>query len=98
MYLVNIYAPNKEANKKAFFAKMVRQLELFGIDPSDTIVTAGDWNSIFDNKLDICDKSCDGNTVNTEVKLLISNFDLCDIWRTRNNKKRRYMYRKKTNI
>ncbi len=36
---------------KGFFAEMVRQLELFGIDSGDT---TWDWNSIFDNKLDKC--------------------------------------------
>ena len=60
------------------------------------IVTAGDWNSIFDNKLDKCDKSCDGNIVNVEMKSLINSYDLCDVWRTRNNERRRYTYRQKT--
>ena len=49
--LINVYAPNKEGNKKSFFKDLLAVVKTFGIDASKLIIAGGDFNSIF-NALD----------------------------------------------
>ena len=93
---INIYAPNKENEKKTFFKDLLNVIQALDISPNDHIIAGGDWNTIFNLSLDKSGGTNYGNTVITEMQEIIDVLDLCDIRRTRNVGVKRYTYRQKT--
>ena len=97
LVLINIYAPNKENEKKGFFSNLSNILQTMNITENDCIISGGDWNSIFNDQVDKCGGRTDiGNNVVTEMKSMIDTLDLYDIWRIRNFNIKRFTYRQKT--
>ena len=80
--LVNIYAPNKASERKAFF----NSVKHFCSKAEDPRIIAGDYNCV-QNPLIDRKKSSNKNTADDgarELNDLISYLDLEDIWRRRN--------------
>ena len=82
--LGNIYAPNKIKEQCNFFVELQQKLDDFITIQDQRIIIGGDFNVIMDQNLD-----CAGGSPKEKesVKFLNDiclNYDLIDIWRTRN--------------
>ena len=95
--IINLYyADNDQAGQQVTFAKLESLLESFDIKEDCKIILGGDFNVIFDKHLDT-----DGGSpclkVGTNQKLMdiLSEYDLCNIFRVRNHKLRRFAWRQK---
>ena len=92
--LINIYAPNKEKEQIEFLEDIRRILITEKVIAADNNVFAGDWNMVLDKDMD---KLGGQNSVKSRsvVKLreLINDYNLIDIWRLKNEKKKRYTWR-----
>ena len=95
--IINLYADNDEAGQLVTFAKLESLLESFHIKEERKTILGGDFNIIFDKRLD-----ADGGSpclkVETIQKLIdiMSEYDLCAIFRVRNPELRRFSWRQKT--
>ena len=49
---MNVYAPSKQHKKSAFFKLLHNELELANVTENDKIISAGGWNSVFDEEID----------------------------------------------
>ena len=96
MSLVNIYAPNVQIEKQMFYKSLKDRLSKSNIDINDKIIIGGDWNTITDPKLD---KSggimIESETVTDEMKSLLLDFDLTDIWRQQHPETKRFTFRQR---
>ena len=85
--LVNIYNPNTETEKVATLHNLDKMLEIIKDLYDKHIVSAGDFNFLFDTSLD-----SHGGKPTLKKKSIAKfieikeKFDLCDIWRIRNPK------------
>ena len=93
--LVNIYAPNKETEKRSFFKDVYAVMKSMEITPEKQIIAGGDWNSIFES-IDKCGGKQQGGNVVQELSDIINELDLVDVWRIRNPLLKRFTYRQKT--
>ena len=80
----NIYAPNKVREQCFFFEELEKKIDDFIADEYHRIIIGGDFNVVNDPDLD-----CSGGSAKEKesIKFLNSlflNYDLIDIWRTRN--------------
>ena len=94
--LVNIYNPNTETEQVATLHDLDTMLETIKDLYDKHIVLAGDFNFFFDTSLD----SYGGKPTLKKKSIakfieLKEKFDLCDIWRIRNPKTKRYTFRQK---
>ena len=94
--LANIYAPNKTAEKKAFFTNLNAMFDTMNIQPHTRLLCGGDWNSVLDKSLDKSGGKYEHENIVTEMKSLMDTYDLIDIWRVRNSREKRYTFRQKT--
>ena len=89
--IVNVYAPNMDSERGAFFTDLNRFLS-----SSQENIIAGDFNCIFDAKLDKF-----GGNPNPRhsavfyLNELIARFALCDIWRRRHKDERNFTWTSK---
>ena len=96
MWLVNIYAPNSKRDKAVFFEHLHNKFDLIGIDKSDPLLIGGDWNTILSPILDKSGgKELEDETVTNEMKTILIDFDLIDIWRLKHPTTKRFTYRQK---
>ena len=95
--IINLYADNDQAGQLVTLAKLESLLESFDINEERKIILEGDFNIIFDTHLDE-DVGSPCLKVGTIQKLMdiISEYDLCDIFRVRNPDLRRFSWRQKT--
>ena len=95
--IINPYADNDQAGQLVTLAKLESLLKSFEINEEHKIILGGNFNIIFDTHLD-----ADGGSpclkVGTIQKLMdiISEYDLCDIFRVRNPDLCRFSWRQKT--
>ena len=95
--LVNYYAPNNEADQVKLLNDLTHVFDELEITGNTRFLWEGDFNTIFDISLD-----ADGGSpqlyIKSVAKLLsmMSENDLCDIFRTRNPDSRRFTWRRKT--
>ena len=95
--IINLYADNDQAGQLVTLTKLESLLESFEINEERKIILGGNFNIIFDTHLD-----ADGGSpclkVGTIQKLMdiISEYDLCDIFRVRNPDLCRFSWRQKT--
>ena len=94
--LVNIYNPNTETKQVTTHLDLSRMLETIKDFSDKHIVLAGDFNFFFDTSLD----SYGGKPTLKKKSIakfieLKEKFDLCDIWKIRNPKTKRYTFRQK---
>ena len=93
--LINIYAPNKEKDQILFLNDLKSIMEANNIHNTDNNIIAGDWNI----SMGALDKS--GGAVYSKTKAckaiedLSKQYDLVDIWRQKNETKKRYTWRQK---
>ena len=92
--LINIYNANTESEQLHTLNDLINILETFEDIQNQNVVLGGDFNVILNPSLD----SYGGKPVITKktiVKLLqiTENLDLCDAWRIRNPKKKRFTFR-----
>ena len=96
MYLLNIYAPNSEKDKTSFFRGINLKLVEHNVTANDLIFIGGDWNSAMCGEMDKNGgRKLTGQTISDDMKTLITNFDLIDIWRVQNPTTKRYTFRQK---
>ena len=95
--LVNYYAPNYEAEQVKLFEDLTRIFDQLNISENTKFIWGGNFNLTFDINLD-----ADGGSpklyITSTSKLLsmMSENDLCDIYRIRNPDNRRFTWRRKT--
>ena len=92
--LINIYNANTESGQLHTLNNLINILENSKDIQDKSVVLGGDFNVIFNPSLD----SEGGKPVikkRTIAKLIqiTENLDLCDIWRIRNPKRRRFTFR-----
>ena len=96
---INLYNANTEIEHLKTFDALENLLEDFEILPDKNIIFGGDFNLFFDQDLE-----ASGGTANLKHKSIAriiklkEKRDLCDIWNIRNEKKRRYTFRKITSL
>lgn len=94
--LINIYAPNKEGEQIVFYNNIKLLLNKYEIDLNDNIVMGGDYNVIFDPKLDKkggIERTKDA--VLNVIDEIVTVTELHDIWRLKNPNKRVFTWRQK---
>jgi exonuclease III len=97
LYLINVYAPNKEAEQITFINAISRIITKYEINNGDNVIIGGDWNQVMNVNLDKCggishivrQKYAD------KIAELMGTIDVLDIWRLRNSAKKRYTWRQK---
>ena len=94
--LINLYNANTELEQLKTLAELERLLVNFDIDSDKKIIFSGDFNIFFDSALE----SSGGNPKYknksvSKVIEIIETYDLCDIWRIKNPKLKRYTFRQK---
>ena len=95
--LINYYDPNQEAEQLKVLDRLTHILEQLNITEDTTFIWGGDFNMIFDIELD-----ADGESAKLYIKSVskllsvMSEIDLCDIYRVRNPDGRRFKWRRKS--
>ena len=94
--LVNIYNPNIKPEQVKAVLDVGKMLETIKNLSDKHIVLAGDFNFFFDASLDSYGgkPTLKKKSIATFIELK-EKFDLCDIWRIRNPKTKRYTFRQK---
>ena len=94
--LVNYYAPNVEFQQLKLLDELNHIFNSFEIAENTMFIWGGDFNMIFDTTLD-ADGGFPKLKINSLSKLLsmMSENDLCDIFRVRNTDTRRFSWRRK---
>ena len=95
--LINYYAPNEERQQVQVFTEISDILEKMELEEDTQLIWGGDFNSFFDCKLD-----ADGGNPKLKIQSItilvsmMSENDLCDIFRVRNPEMKLYTWRRKT--
>ena len=95
--LINYYAPNEEKDQLKVLDDLNHILDNIDISEDTVLVWGGDFNLIFDIGLD-----ADGGSPKLKLKSIckvssiMSENDLCDIYRIRNPETKRFTWRRKT--
>ena len=92
--IVNIYNENIEKDQVLLLKNLNEQLEKIEDIINFQIVIGGDWNFVLDKQLDTFggNPSLKMSSI-SELTKIMTNFDLCDIYRLRNPDTRRFTYR-----
>ena len=95
--LLNYYAPNIETDQMKVLDEITHIFDKIEISENTTFIWGGDFNLVFDINLD-ADGASPKLTVKSVSKLLsiMSENDLCDIYRIRNLQEKRFTWRRKT--
>ena len=79
------------------FKDISKHLADMDITPDYKYICAGDWNLTFDASMDsFGEKAVLKRKAIFQIKTIMSNFDLVDIWRVRNPTLRQFTWRRKT--
>ena len=94
--ILRCYAPNEEKGQVKLFKDISGHLNGLDIPPGCNFICAGDWNLIFDTKVD----SLGGNSKLKrksiyQLKSLMSSYNLIDIWHIRNPILRQFTWRRR---
>ena len=82
--LLNVYAPNIEAEHASFLSKISELLFDFQDDPIDYILTEGDWNFTENNEIDrLGGNPKQWRTSCNSMIAIKESFDLVDFWRVK---------------
>ena len=92
--LINYYNPNTEIQQLEKLEELTNMLSTLNISQNSSIIFGGDLNLFFNSKLEASggNPSFKNHSVGKLIELR-EKFDLNDIWRTRNPKKKRYTFR-----
>ena len=95
--ILNCYPPNEKKGQVKLFKDISGHLISLDIPPGCNFICAGDWNLIFDTKMDsLGEKSKLKRKSLYQLKSLMSSYNLIDIWRIRNPTLRQFTWRRKT--
>ena len=87
--LVNIYSPNKDGEQKAFYNQLNAIFKKYNFNYSDNIILGGDFNVVFNPKLD---KKGGSDKIKSDLISIIDNIicklDLQDVWRVKHPDKK----------
>ena len=94
--IVNMYAPNIHIKREIFFKNLYKMLlQKFNLSDLQThLVIGGDFNCVFNSKLDTHNVKCIYKTPNS-LKYLLKQCLLIDIWRKTHSYKLQYTWRNK---
>ena len=94
--LINIYNANTEKEQVSVLNELTTILSNFENTLNHNVMFAGDFNIFFDVFSDAKGgiPTLKSRSINKLIQLN-ETFDLCDIWRIRNPKKRKYTFRQK---
>ena len=82
--LINCYAPNSETGQAEIFKDVSKHFADMDITPDYKHICARDWNLIFDASMDsFGEKEVLKCKAIFQIKTIMSNFDLVDIWQAR---------------
>ena len=93
--LGNTYAPNKTKEQCNFFDELQQKLDDFITIHDQRIIIGGDFNVIMDQNLDCAGGSPSEKESVKFVNDICLNYDLIDIWRTRNPDSTLFTWRQK---
>ena len=94
--MINLYNANTENEEIDVFSSLFELLEEFYISLTKQLVMAGDFNLVFNSRLE-----AQGGNPTLKKKSLAKliefkeTYDLCDIWRARNTKSKRFTFTQK---
>ena len=97
LILVNYYAPKEEGQQVQILTEISNILDKMKLEEDAQLIWGGDFNSYVDCKLEV-----DGGNPKlkiqsiTKLVLMISEYDLCDIFRVLSPEMKRYTWRRKT--
>ena len=95
--LINCYAPSSEIGQVKILKDISKHLADMDITPYYKYICAGDWNLIFDTSINLFgEKAVLKRKAIFQIKTIMSNFDLTDIWRVCNSTLRQFAWRRKT--
>lgn len=84
-----MYGPNKDVPN--FYKELTDEVEIF---ENDNIIACGDWNIALDPEMDTVNYLHDNNTNSrTNLKDMIQQLNMIDIWRASNPDKKDYTWR-----
>ena len=94
--LINLYSPNTESDQVATLTELSFMLNSIDDLDNQNIILGGDLNFFFDTTLEASggNPTIKKNTLTKFIELK-ENFNLCDIWRIRNPKTKRFTFRQK---
>ena len=97
--LINFYALHSEKGQVKIFEEVSKHLTNMDITPDYKFICAEDWDLIFDATRD----SFGGKAVLKckaifQLKSIMSDYDLVNIWRVRNPTLRKFTWRRKTSL
>lgn len=94
--LGNIYAPNKVREQCSFFENLQEKLDSLIIDDENyKVIIGGDFNVVNDLELDCCGGTPKEKESTKILYSICSNYDLIDIWRTRNPDRKLFTWKQK---
>ncbi len=92
--IVNVYAPNKDLEYVEFMHNLDDTLSMIDVSNLNDIIIGGDWNVVRNDELDKLGGSItlkpNGNNC---IEMLMSKFNLNDVWRIKNPQVKRYSWR-----
>ena len=90
---INCYAPNLEKGQVKIFKEISKHLADMDITPEYKFISAGAWNLIFNATRDSFGrKAALKHKAIFQLKSIMSNYDLVDIWRVRNPTLRQFTW------
>ena len=87
--VVNIYAPNIPNDRIMFFTDLGKKIKLW---QSQNVILTGDFNCCLDNKLDRQGKYTVSDKGTNELKNLMLEHNLSDVWRNRHPTTKQYTF------
>ena len=94
--LANIYNENKQKDQLKLLDKVDTHIDSLALGVDVGIILAGDFNFYFDKTLEATGGNPETKTQSIAKFLSMKEkYDLCDIWRIRNENKKRYTFRQR---
>lgn len=94
--LINTYLPNYEKEQVLVLKDILEKIHSIDIPDDTCIIWGGDLNVVFDIALDSSGGNPEIKTKSIEtIETIMTEYDLCDIWRIRNPYTKRFTWRGK---
>ena len=92
---INYHAPNDQQSQATIMKEIVEKLKTIPADKATSYIWGGDWNCVLNKYLDALEgvSSLKKESVG-QIKALMTDFDLIDIWRVRNPTYRKFTWRR----
>ena len=93
--ILNYYGPNDESSQLNVLQLLAEKLKTVNVEDNCQFILAGDWNLIFDKSLDSMGGSPSLKFKSLQkLQSIMIDYDLVDIWRTRNPNLRQFTWRR----